>query len=263
MSSAGNGFSLWSPDAFVKKGGPAAASPRWEERVSEPSPKSPSGDSHPRSVGGVGKKPKGSSEAPVQNEEAPGLFDFSEKMAEVEARARTEGYEAGYAAGQTRIAEEMAPFRQAWLDWASQIPEFEEERLEAMAPRMLAILDKAFRKILGESLASPEGVRSLLSRLVKEYAAGRTADLLVSPEDYQGVTRFDPEFLREMEGRGVRLAASPDLSDHKVELRFQDRIVSFDPEAAAGSFRGSLSRALPEERVNDGEEEKSDVDDRD
>ncbi len=262
MSSAEHGFSLWSPDAFVKKGEPAEASPRREERVTNSRPASP-GVSHTPSGSGSGKKPKGSSEAPVQNEEEPGLFDFSERMAEVEARARTEGYEAGYADGQARIAEEMAPFRQSWLDWASQIPEFEEQRLAAMAPRMLAILDKAFRKILGESLASPAGVRSLLSRLVKEYAAGRTADLLVSPEDYQGVTRFDPEFLREMEGRGVRLAASPDLSDHRVELRFQDRIVSVDPEAAAGSFRSSLSKALPEERVHDGEDEKSDVDDRD
>ncbi len=253
MSNGGKSFSLWSPDSFIKGGESTGSSSREEGSSASPRGKVRAA-APPQSRGPAGAKPRGNSEPPATTGEEAGLFDFSEKLADVESRARNEGYEAGYADGQKQIAGEMAPFRQAWLDWAAQVPDFEEHRLEAMAPRMLTILDRAFRKILGESLASPEGVRSLLGRLVREYAAGRTADLLVSAEDYQRVTRFDPEFIRELEGRGVRLAASPDLSDHKIELRFQDRIVSFDPEAAAGSFRGTLLGAIPEERSKEGGE---------
>jgi len=255
LSSAGRSFSQWNPESFVRKaestgspsrdGGRDAPPSREGERTDPSSPKGRTSE----------KRSRGGDESPSRGgePEEPELFDLSQKLEEVESRARAEGYEAGYAAGQKQIAEEMAPFRQAWLDWAAQVPDFEERRLETMAPKMVAILDRAFRRVLGESLSSPEGVRGLLGRLVREYAAGRTADLLVSPEDFQRVTRFDPEFVREMQERGVRVAASPDLSGHRVELRFQDRIVSFDPEEAAGSFKGALSGALPDVRPVDEE----------
>ena len=257
MSSAGRSFSQWNPESFVRKAespgspsgdGGAVSPPSREGERTNPS-------SQKGRIPEKGQRSQGESPSRERGAEEPELFDFSRKLEEVESRARAEGYEAGYAAGQKQIAEEMAPFRQAWLAWAAQVPDFEDRRLESMAPRMVAILDRAFRRILGESLSSPEGVRSLLFRLAREYASGRTADLLVSPEDFQRVTRFDPGFIREMEERGVRLAASPDLSEHRVELRFQDRIVSFDPEEAAGSFKGALSGALPEERATEGEGE--------
>ncbi|MCL5954293.1 MAG: hypothetical protein M1509_07290 [Nitrospirae bacterium] len=255
MSSAGRSFSQWNPESFVRK---AESTPSLSgDGGAASSPSREGGRTNPSSQKGriPEKRRRGEDEAPSRRGETeePELFDLSQKLEEVESRARAEGYEAGYAAGQRQIADEMAPFRQAWLDWAAQVPDFEERRLEAMAPRMVEILDKAFRRVLGESLSAPEGVRSLLGRLAREYAAGRTADLLVSPDDFQRVTRFDPEFVREMQERGVRVAASPDLSGHRVELRFQDRIVSFDPEEAAGSFRGALSGALPEVRAVDEE----------
>ncbi|MGC8529547.1 MAG: hypothetical protein ACP5OP_05025 [Leptospirillia bacterium] len=245
MSSAGRNFSQWNPESFVRKAD-STVLPSGEGGGTSPPLREGSGMNRSSQKG---KPPEKGQPGEAGETE---LYDFSRKLEEVESRARAEGYAAGYAEGQKQIAEEMGPFRQAWLDWAKQVPDFEDRRLEAMAPRMVAILDRAFRRILGESLSSPEGVRSLLGRLSREYASGRTADLLVSPEDFERVTRFDPDFVREMQERGVRVAASPDLSGHRVELRFQDRIVSFDPEEAAGSLNGVLLRALPEERTTDG-----------
>jgi hypothetical protein len=170
------------------------------------------------------------------------LFTVSEEFEQVEREARQSGFDAGYAEGKKRAMEDIAPLRDAWISWAAQLPDFESERLKTMIPSLVALLETAFRKILGETLSSPESLKGLVDRLVGEYAGGQTADLLVSESDYRQVAEHDPEFRRELEVRGVRLEIGPDLGGHKVELRFSDRIVSFDPEEAATSFRNTLTR---------------------
>ncbi len=256
MSSIGRSFSEWSPENLKK--GPSSAS-----SGGKPQSGTPASSTGGRSPKKEPQEKKKTSQAPpdnVENGEEPEIFGLSEQMAEVEARARKEGFEAGYADGQKKIAEDLAPLRESWLAWADGVLSFEEKRLEALAPRLVSILEKAFEKILGERLASPEGIRSLLGRLVGEYAAGRTADLLVAPEDFQLVVRFDAGFVSELASRGVRLSASPDLAGHRIELRFQDRIVSFDPQEAVGSFRNVLSKGIPVESAK--EEEGDDANNR-
>jgi flagellar biosynthesis/type III secretory pathway protein FliH len=256
LSSIGRSFSEWNPESLRK--GPSSASAGGATHSGAPADST--GGRSPKKEPQERKKNSQEPAGKDENPEDPELFALSERMAEVEARARKEGFEAGYADGQKKISEDLAPLRESWLAWADGVGSFEEKRLEALAPRLVSILEKAFEKILGERLATPEGLRSLLGRLVREYAAGRTADLLTSFEDFQLVSRFDPGFVSDLASRGVRLSASPDLTGHRIELRFQDRIVSFDPFETVGSFRSALSRGVPAESL--AEEEGGDANNR-
>lgn len=224
MSSEGKSFSGWNPGSFTRHGKSSGHDP-----------------GAPPSAG----KREVSSEA---------LFLRSAEIEQVEGEARQAGYDAGFAAGRKEGLAGMAPLRDAWIDWAARLPEFETERLKTAVPLILSILETAFRKMLGEDLGRAPVLIALISRMVGEYAVGRTAELLVPAPDYRLVTEQDPEFIREMASRGVRLAIGPELSDHRIELRFPDRLVSFDPEEAATSLRSALSRASlpPDSGLADG-----------
>ena len=230
MSSEDRGFKSWSSETL--------------SRI-------PSGDPgfgrESRSVGKMTGKREGttpSSAGDSREEEgiANDFFTVSEEFEKVERAARQAGFDAGYAEGKMRAMEDIAPLRDAWIAWAAQLPDFESERLKTMIPSLVTLLETAFRKILGETLSSPASLKGLVERLVGEYAGGRTADLLLSESDYRRIAEHDPDFRKELEVRGVRLEISPDLAGHKVELRFSDRIVSFDPEESAISFRNTLTR---------------------
>jgi len=175
-------------------------------------------------------------------EDGTDLFVRSEEMERIENEARQAGFDAGYADGKRAALEEIEPLRDAFIAWAAQLPDFEMQRLRALEPALISLLETALRRMMGEDLARPETIKRLVDRLVMEYGGGRTADFLLSESDYRQLLSHDPEFKKELGARGVRLEIGPDLKDHRVELRFSDRIVSFDPEEAVSGFRTTLSR---------------------
>ncbi len=220
MSSAGGAFKNWSPETLAKgHKEPAEKGERSRKAVAE--------------------------EAGGALDEQELLFRSSEEVRKIEAEAHTAGYEDGYAEGLARARADMEPLREAWLSWASQIPMFEANRLKALLPELAGLLTEALRRILGEERKKPKTFQGLLERMVKEYATGREAELRVSEEEYRLVIRQDKVFADDLASRGVRLTVGPDLSPGQVELRFPDRIVSFDPESAVESFQKTIVRTAP------------------
>ncbi len=223
MSSAGRGFRGWSQESLEGSGRSGNGGREGETRS-----------------GSRDQKAQISSSRIEED-----LFLRSEEVARVEEEARKIGYEAGYAEGFERARADMEPLRQAWLDWASRMHRFEDERLRGLLPVLVEILDKALQKVLGEEEDRPKILRKLLERMVGDYASGREGELLVAESDYQVIARSDPGFPEELATRGIRLGVGPDLLPRHVELRFADRIVSFDPAFAGGSLRRTLSRVNP------------------
>lgn len=237
MSSAGRGFRGWSQESLDESGRSGKGGRESEARRGSQDQKSQISSSR------------------VEED----LFLRSEEVAGIEEEARKTGYEAGYAEGLERARADMEPLRQAWLDWSSRIHRFEAERLKGLLPVLVELLEKALQKVLGAEEDRPKILRRLLERMVGDYASGREGDLLVPEADYQLVTRIDPGFPEELATRGIRLGIGPDLPPRHVELRFADRIVSFDPASAGASLRRTLSRVNPgpiKERSagNEGEE---------
>jgi len=223
LSSAGRGFRGWSPESLASSGRPGG------ERTGEATRRLPSAKENPE----------------TESTPPEDLFLRSDELVRVEEEARKAGFDAGYAEGLERARADMEPLRQAWIEWASRISAFEAERLRSLLPVLVDLLGKAFERVLGEEEGRPQRLRSLLERMVGEYASGREAELLVSDSDYQQVVRFDPGFPGELSARGVRMGIAPDLPPRHVELRFADRIVSFDPATAGDSLRRTLSRVNP------------------
>lgn len=236
MSSGGKEFTGWNlamiQDASREKARDQGDHPgETGKNGSRPTGRTPSGP-----AGDPGRSRTGTDRDSVD------LFATADALARIEEEARKSGFEAGFADGKREGLAAIESLRDAFISWASRIPEFEMERLRAMVPEMVTLLETAFRRTMGEDLARPEALRRLLERMVSDYAGGRMADLYVPESDFRLLMETDPDFRKDLGDRGVHLEIGPDLADHRVELRFPDRIVSFDPQDAATSFRTTLSR---------------------
>ncbi len=218
MSSVGRGFKGWSPESLAGQSGEKGRT---------------------RNAGKV--PPPGARETEKEED----LFQRSEELERVEEEARKAGFEAGYAEGLEKARSDMAPLRQAWLEWASRMSAIESERLKGMLPVLVDLQEKALSKILGDDENRPQILRKLLERMVGEYASGREGELLVPESDFHLVKEFDPAFPEDLAARGIRLGIAPDLPPRHVELRFSDRIVAFDPDSSGDSLRKTLSRVNP------------------
>ncbi|MHB1285230.1 MAG: FliH/SctL family protein [Leptospirales bacterium] len=147
----------------------------------------------------------------------------------IEEKAREEGRKEGYAEGLDQGLRDAQEIRLALTAWADSLPDLLSEELQGRLDRLSGIVVSALGHLLSETLERPEGVRSLVERLIRDWAGGQEMDLWLSPEMHSFLGEHLPDWFGELRGRKIDPVASPTLSGVQISLHIREKVVSFDP----------------------------------
>lgn len=147
----------------------------------------------------------------------------------IEDKAREEGRKAGHAEGLEQGLRDAQEIRSALTVWSEALPDLLSEEIQHRLDRLSGIVIAALGHLLAETLDRPEGVRSLVERLVREWAGGQEMELWFSPEMHSFLRQHLPDWFEELRGRKIDPVSSATLSGVQISLHVREKVVSFDP----------------------------------
>ncbi len=147
----------------------------------------------------------------------------------IEEKAREEGRKEGYAEGLEQGLRDAQEIRLALTAWSESLPDLLSEELQGRLDRLSGIVVAALGHLLSETLERPEGVRSLVERLIRDWAGGQEMELWFSPEIHAFLGEHLPDWFGELRGSKIDPVASPTLSGVQISLHIREKVVSFDP----------------------------------
>ena len=147
----------------------------------------------------------------------------------IEEKAREEGYRAGFSRGLEGAKGESEPFRNSLIAWSEGLSGALEKSLADHLDVMADIVLEAVSRLVGESLSTREGVRSLVQKAIGKRAADLSGVLLVSPEMERMLDRLDPDLKRELSLRKIEIQPDPGLGLSEFSFRTESYSASIDP----------------------------------
>lgn len=175
------------------------------------------------------------------------LEAFEAISAEEMAKAREEGLQQGRAAGMGAAQEDARAAVQAALDaierMLAALPEMFRARVAASEEDMLALCFEAVTRVLGETAATPDGVRRMLAQAIAQFGARRLAEIRVHPDDLQalaGNATVDAWLRRREGGQDIRIVADPAIGLGGVVLRSPAGRLDARLETQVDALRGAL-----------------------
>lgn len=147
----------------------------------------------------------------------------------IEDKAREEGQKAGYAEGLEQGLRDAEEIRSSLTAWAEAIPDLLAQEFRGRLERLSGIVVSALGHLLSEELVRPEGVRSLVERLIQEWAGGQEMEIWFSPEMHAFLRQRLPEWFGELRGRMIDPVSSSTLSGVQISLHVREKVISFDP----------------------------------
>ncbi|MHB8422039.1 MAG: FliH/SctL family protein [Leptospirales bacterium] len=147
----------------------------------------------------------------------------------IEEKAREEGHRAGHAEGFEQGLRDAEEVRSSLMVWSEAIPDLLAQAFRGRLDRLSGIVIAALGHLLSEELVRPEGVRSLVERLIREWAGGQEMELWFSPEMHAFLRARLPDWFEELRGRMVHPVSSSTLSGVEISLHVREKVISFDP----------------------------------
>ena len=206
----GGGFTAWSPEGFQT-----------------PSPRSDS-------------KPVKAERVFVDEPELKG----DRWLLAIEEKAREEGYRAGFARGLEDAKGEFEPFRNSLISWSEGLSGALEKSLEEHLDRMADIVLEAVTRLVGESLTTREGIRSLVQKAIGKRTADLSGVLLVSPEMERTLDSLDPDLKGELSLRKIEIHPDPGLGLSEFSFRTEFHSSSIDPLSGIREIEMMLREGL-------------------
>ncbi len=165
-------------------------------------------------------------------------------LSEIEEKAKTEGFEAGFARGLEEGREEMAGLRDQILLWADKVADAFEKSLLSHQGVLADIVLESVSRLVGERLNTADGIRDLVEMVLRKRTADLSGTLLVSPGIDAMIDRLDPGLKKELADRHVTVESSQQLSPGEISFRTEFHSASVDPLASLKELEMILREGL-------------------
>ncbi|MHB1757009.1 MAG: FliH/SctL family protein [Leptospirillum sp.] len=165
-------------------------------------------------------------------------------LSAIEEKAREEGYRAGISQGLEEAKRESEPFRDTLLAWSDGLPGALEKNLLDHLDSMVDIVLEAVTKLVGESLSTREGVRSLVQMAIGKRTADLSGVLLVSSEMERTMDRLDPDLKRDLSLRKIEILPDAGLGLLEFSFRTEFHSSSIDPLSGIRELEMMLREGL-------------------
>jgi len=165
-------------------------------------------------------------------------------LAAIEEKAREEGFRAGFSQGLEEGKREMEPLRENLLAWSDGLSGSLEESLVGHLDSMADIVLEIVTKLVGETLSTSEGIRSIVEMAIGKRTSDLSGVLLVSPEMEKRLNSLDPDLKSELSLRKIMIESDSGIGLSEFSFRTEFHSSSVDPLAGIRELENVLREGL-------------------